>query len=466
MILPTLSGPAETSPPPREFLGHPRGLAVLFATEAWERFSYFGNAALVVLYMTKYLFDADRLGTVIGLGAVKSALEFFFGPLEAQPLASQLFGFYTGLAYFAPILGGLVADRLLGRHRTILVGGVFMAAGHFMMAFEALFLLALLMLIIGIGAFKPNISTQVGALYAPGDDRRDRAYSIFYLGINVGAFLAPLICGTLAVQYGWHYGFGAAGVGMLISLAIYLGGRPTLPADHSPRTSLVAPENKPLDARERRAVLALVASCALVTLFWAAFDQQSNTVLLWAEDFTDRSIDLGFWRGEVPSPWFLALNPLMIFLLTPLIVERWARQGRRGTEPFPISKMAFGCLCLALANLLMAGAGLATAGKASVAWLMGYFVLATIGELHLAPVGLALISKLAPARMTSIIMGIWFATTLPADILAGYLGGFWSSMAKANFFLMIALMAALGSIALWMTSHAVQKWVVRELGPR
>jgi proton-dependent oligopeptide transporter, POT family len=464
MTLPGRSEPA--APATREFLGHPRGLTVLFATEAWERFSYFGNAALVVLYMTKYLFDAGRLETVVGLGAVKSALEFFFGPLEAQPLASQLFGFYTGLAYFAPILGGLVADRLLGRHRTILVGGVFMAAGHFMMAFEGLFLLALLMLIIGIGAFKPNISTQVGALYAPDDDRRDRAYSIFYLGINVGAFLAPLICGTLAVQYGWHYGFGAAGVGMLISLAIYLCGRRTLPADDSPRGNVLAPGNKPLDASERRAVLALLASCALVTLFWAAFDQQGNTMLLWAEDFTDRSIDLGFWRGEVPSPWFLALNPLMIFLLTPLIVRHWAQQGRRGTEPFPISKMAFGCLCLALANLLMAGAGWATAGKASVAWLMGYFVLATIGELHVAPVGLALVSKLAPVRMTSILMGVWFATTLPADVLAGYLGGFWSSMAKANFFLMIALIAALGSIALWMTSHAVQKWVIRELGPR
>jgi POT family proton-dependent oligopeptide transporter len=460
MILPTLSGPAETSPPTREFLGHPRGLAVLFATEAWERFSYFGNAALVVLYMTKYLFDSGRLETVVGLGAVKSALEFFFGPLAAQPLASQLFGFYTGLAYFTPILGGLVADRLLGRHRTILVGGVFMAAGHFMMAFEALFLLALLMLIIGIGAFKPNISTQVGALYAAGDDRRDRAYSIFYLGINIGAFLAPLICGTLAVQYGWHYGFGAAGVGMLISLAIYVCGRRSLPADDLPRDALRAHENKPLEAGERRALLALIGTCALVTLFWAAFDQQGNTVLLWAEDFTDRSIDLGFWHGEIPSPWFLALNPLMIFLLTPLIVRRWAQQGRRGTEPFPISKMAFGCVCLALANLLMAGAGWATAGKASVAWLVGYFVLATIGELHLAPVGLALISKLAPARMTSIIMGVWFATTLPADVLAGYLGGFWSSMAKANFFLMIALIAALGSIALWVTSHIVQKWVI------
>jgi POT family proton-dependent oligopeptide transporter len=462
MILPTLSGPAETSPPTREFLGHPRGLAVLFATEAWERFSYFGNAALVVLYMTKYLFDPGRLETVFGLGAIKAALEFLFGPLEAQPLASQLFGFYTGLAYFAPILGGLVADRLLGRHRTILVGGVFMAAGHFMMASEALFLLALLMLIIGIGAFKPNISTQVGALYAPDDHRRDRAYSIFYLGINIGAFLAPLICGTLAVQYGWHYGFGAAGVGMLISLAIYLCGRRSLPADDPPRGSPLARENKPLEGGERRALLALIGTCALVTLFWAAYDQQGNTLLLWAEDFTDRSIDFGFWRGEIPSPWFLALNPLMIFLLTPLIVRHWAQQGRRGTEPFPISKMAFGCLCVALANLLMAGAGWATAGKASVAWLLGYFVLATIGELHVAPVGLALISKLAPARMTSIIMGVWFATTLPADILAGFLGGFWSSVAKANFFLMIALIAAFGSVALWMTSHIVQKWAIRD----
>src|SRR6266567_2618790 len=165
--------------------------------------------------MTKYLFDSGRLETVVGLGAVKSALEFFFGPLEAQPLASQLFGFYTGLAYFAPILGGLVA-------------------------------------------FKPNISTQVGALYAPGDDRRDRAYSIFYLGINIGAFLAPLICGTLAVQYGWHYGFGAAGVGMLVSLAIYLCGRRSLPADDPPRDSLLARENKPLEPGERRALLALI----------------------------------------------------------------------------------------------------------------------------------------------------------------------------------------------------------------
>ena len=460
-MIPQAGREAATIPPVgRDFLGHPRGLAVLFASEAWERFSYFGNAALVVLYMTKYLFDPGRLDTVLGLDAVRAALEFLFGRLEPQPLASQLFGFYTGLAYFTPILGGLVADRWLGQHRTVVIGGVFMAIGHFMMAFEALFLLALLMLIVGIGAFKPNISTQVGALYAPGDDRRDRAYSIFYLGINIGAFLAPLVCGTLAVQYGWHYGFAAAGVGMLVSLAIYLYGRRTLPADARSRDSPLARENKPLDAGERRAVFALVGTCALVTLFWAAYDQQGNTLLLWAEDFTDRSIELGFWRGEFPSPWFLALNPLMIFLFTPLIVRLWARQGRLGTEPFPISKMAFGCLCVTLANLVMAGAASSAAGKASALWLVGYFVLATIGELHLAPVGLALISRLAPAGMTSVMMGVWFATTLPADILAGFLGGFWSSMAKANFFLMIALIAAFASLALWAASHAIQKSVI------
>src|SRR6516165_11847177 len=208
--------------PTSDFLGHPRGLAVLCATETWERFSYFGNAALVVLYMVKYLLHPGPMETVLGFGAVKGALEFLFGRLDVQPLASQLFGFYTGLAYCAPVVGGLIADRLLGQRRTVVIGGVLMAIGHFMMAFEALFLIALLFLILGIGAFKPNISGQVGTLYSPGDHRRDRGYSIFYVGINIGAFFAPLVCGALAVAHGWHFGFAAAGLGMLVSLAIYL----------------------------------------------------------------------------------------------------------------------------------------------------------------------------------------------------------------------------------------------------
>ena len=190
--------------PAREFLGHPRGLAVLFTTEMWERFSYFGNAALVVLYMVKYLFEPGRIEAVIGFAAVQAALEFLFGRLEAQPLASHIFGFYSGLAYFMPLLGGLLADRLLGQRMTVVIGGVLMAIGHFLMAFESLFLVALLLLILGNGGFKPNISTQVGALYAPDDHRRDRAYSIFYVGINIGAFLAPLVCGALAASLGWH----------------------------------------------------------------------------------------------------------------------------------------------------------------------------------------------------------------------------------------------------------------------
>jgi POT family proton-dependent oligopeptide transporter len=430
-----------------DWFGHPRGLAVLFATETWERFSYFGNAALLLLYIVKYLFEPGRMDGVLGLEAVKAALEFMFGRLEAQPLASQLLGFYTGLAYFTPILGGVLADRLLGPRRTVIIGGVLMAIGHFLMAFETLFLIALATLILGIGAFKPNISTQVGALYAPNDGRRDRAYSIFYIGINIGAFLAPLVCGTLAVQYGWHYGFAAAGIGMLVSLAIYLAGSRTLPPD-PPLVRKTATPPAPLDPHERRSVRMIVALCAWVTLFWAAYDQQGITLLLWAEDFTDRSINLWVWRGEIPSPWFLSLNPLMIFVFAPLIVRMWAKQSRRGSEPRALNKMAFGCFCLALANLLMALAASITAGKASALWLLGYFALSTIGELHLAPVGLALIFRLAPVRMVSMLMGFWFAATLPADILAGFLGGYWSSMTKPHFFIMIASIAAMAGLTI------------------
>ena len=452
-----------------EFLGHPRGLAILFATEAWERFSYFGNAALVVLYMVKYLLVASPAETVLGFRAVKAALELLFGHLEPQPLASQLFGFYTGLAYCAPILGGLLADRVLGQRRTVIIGGLLMAMGHFLMAFEALFLIALALLILGIGAFKPNISTQVGVLYPPNDHRRDRAYSIFYVGINVGAFLAPLVCGALAARYGWHAGFGAAGVGMLLSLGIYLGGARALPQDQMRQDEMRQAEKEASgrgqdepqgdDAHGRRAARAIIGVCAAVALFWAAYDQQGNTILLWAEDFTNRAIDIGFWRGEIPSPWFLALNPLCIFVFTPVIVHLWARLGERGREPSPIRKMAFGAACLTLANLVMATAAGSATGKASPFWLVGYFVLATIGELHVAPVGLALISKEAPLRSLSMLMGVWFAATLPADVFGGFLGGFWSGMAKPHFFLMIALIAGCASLALRVQASGISNQI-------
>jgi proton-dependent oligopeptide transporter, POT family len=452
-----LTASTESRIPAAEILGHPRGLAVLFASEMWERFSYFGNSALVVLYMVKHLLQPGTVEGVLGYGAVKGALEAVFGPLDVQPFASQLFGLYTGFAYFTPVLGGYIADRWLGQHRTVIFGGICMAIGHFMIAFEGLFFIALAMLILGIGTFKPNISTQVGALYALGDHRRDRGYSIFYVGINIGAFLAPLVCGTLAAAWGWHAGFAAAGIGMLISLGIYLGGSRALPPER-PRSRALARAATPLTNDERRAVVALLLVCAPVSLFWATYDQQFNTMLLWIDDFTARTIDLGFWQGEIPTPWFLSLNPLLIFVCAPLIVRLWAWQTQRGSEPSSVRKMAYGCLCVALANLVMVGAAADAASgvKASAFWLLGYFMLVTIGELYLAPVGLALISKVAPPRIRAMMMGCWFAATLPGDILGGYLGGFWSTLDKGHFYLMIAVLAALAGAAIWMLSSALK----------
>ncbi len=438
--------------------GHPKGLSVLFATEMWERFSYFGMASLLVLYMVKYLLLPGQVEAVLGYRAVKAALESVFGPLSPQPLASQIFGFYTGLAYLTPILGGYLADRFVGQRNTAVIGALLMATGHFLMAFEALLFVALGFLILGIGAFKPNVSTQVGSLYAPDDPRRLRAYSIYYVGINIGAFLAPLICGTLGGEFGWHYGFAAAGIGMLIGTAIYVIGLRHLPPDELHRARAEHTEAKPFTPDEWRAIVGLTCVFALVTFFWATYDQQGNTLLLWAEYFTDRSIDLASLRGEIPTTWFLALNPLMIFVFTPILIKLWSVERQIGAELSTVSKLALGFFCVALGNLIMAAAAwdLAPSAKASPLWLVGYFTVVTIGELHLAPVGLALISRLAPTRVLSLMMGLWFAATFPGDVLGGWLGGFWSSMEKAHFFLMIGAIAAASGLAVFALNPALR----------
>ena len=248
-----------------DLFGHPKGLTVLFATEMWERFSYFGMTSLLVLYMVKYLLLPGQAEHVLGYGSVKGALESLFGPLAPQPLASQIFGFYTGLAYLTPILGGYLADRWLGQRITAVIGAVLMAIGHFLMASEALLFVALAFLILGIGAFKPNVSTQVGSLYAQDDPRRLGAYSIYYVGINIGAFLAPLIAGTLGGESGWHYGFASAGVGMLISLAIYLAGMRALPPDEVRHTRTESAEPRPFSPAEWRAITGLLFIFGLVS---------------------------------------------------------------------------------------------------------------------------------------------------------------------------------------------------------
>ncbi len=435
-----------------DLFGHPRGLSYLFATEMWERFSYYGMRALLVLYMVKYLLEAQRAGQVLGLTAFKDALEFVFGPLSVQPLASQIYGFYTGLVYLTPVIGGLLADRVLGARRTVILGAALMAIGHFMMAFETLFLLALVVLILGNGAFKPNISTQVGALYAPGDRRRDRAFSIFYVGINLGAFLAPLVCGTLGEELGWHYGFAAAGVGMTSGLIIYLLAAPSLPPDAFAKRET---SHRPMGREEWLAIGAIMALMLPVSLFWATYEQQGNTIALWADQHTDRHVDLLLFAGDIPVTWFQAFNPFMIFAFTPFIVALWRWQGQR--EPSTVAKMAIGCFLNAAAYLVMvAAARTAGPGLASWLWLFFYFVVITVGELYLSPVGLSLVTKVAPLRLLSMMMGVWLSTSFIGGFLAGYLGTFWSSMAKTDFFLMLAIISAAAGVAIALLNRPLR----------
>jgi proton-dependent oligopeptide transporter, POT family len=445
-----------------DLFGHPRGLTFLFATEMWERFSYYGMRALLVLYMVKYLLLPGQAENVIGLGALRQFYEWMLGPLGVQPFSSHIYGLYTGLVYLTPLFGGMLADRVLGQHRTILLGAAMMAIGHFMMAFEPLFLFALTMLILGNGAFKPNMSAQVGGLYAPGDPRRDRAYSIFYVGINLGAFLAPLVCGTLGEELGWHYGFGAAGVGMTLALVIYLCAMPTLPPDELHKAMATGTEHQPLDRSEWRGIVALLVLFIPTSFFWATYEQQGNTIMLWADDHTNRAIDLIIWRGEIPVTWFQAFNPFMIFAFTPLVVSLWSRQAKRGREPTTVSKMAIGCFGVALANLIMVGAAWQAGGdEASWLWLLGYFVVLTFGELYLSPIGLSLVSKVAPARMVSMLMGLWLATSFTGNFLAGWLGSFWSSMDKMTFFAVIAGIVAAAGIVIFLFNRPVEA-VIKE----
>ncbi len=429
--------------------GHPKGLAVLFGTEMWERFNYYGMRALLVLYMVKYLFLPGHVEHVLGFSALKGALESMFGPLETQPLTSQIYGFYTAFVYMTPFFGGMIADRVLGQRRSVYVGGLLMAAGEFLLTRDALFFPGLLAIILGNGLFKPNISTQVGGLYAPGDNRRDRAYSIFYVGVNLGAFMAPLVAGTLGEEVGWHLGFAAAGIGMLIGLVTYALGQRHLPPDELTKSKAARKDHKPLDGEEWKAVFALLTITVLVSFFWATYEQSGNTMSLWADENTDRTVALFGHSWVIPVTWFQSVNPIMIFAFTPAIIWAWARQTRKGTEPSTVNKMAIGCFLVTVSNLVMAGAAILSGGdKASWFWIILYNTTLTLGELYLSPVGLSLVSKVAPARIVSAMMGIWFIANFMGNLLSGYLGSFWSRMEKPHFFLMIAGISFMAGLAI------------------
>lgn len=429
----------------RTYGGHPAGLYVLFFTEMWERFSFYGMRALLVLYMTNYLlFEPERAADVLGYTHLEGWLSAIFGELNVQQMSSQIYGLYTGFVYFTPLFGGMLADRL-GQYKTVVTGGILMAIGHFLMAVESYFLIALVFLVLGNGCFKPNISTQVGSLYPDGDPRRDRAFTIFYMGINLGAFFSPLVCGTLGQKVGWHWGFGAAGVGMVLGVLIYLFGAPLLPRSQVPKRAEKNLEPaKPYTPAEIKAIAALIVLSLLNIVFWAVYEQQGNTLQLWADQRTDWE----FFGMQVPSTWFQSFNPLFIFLFAPVLNILWSWQNRRGTEPSTITKMAIGCFMAGGAYILMILAALAVPeeSRGHVMWLVGTVFIFTLGELYLSPIGLSLVTKVAPKRLMGTMMGFWFLSSFFGNYLTGFLGTFYTRMPKQDFFFMLFALGVLAGI--------------------
>jgi POT family proton-dependent oligopeptide transporter len=411
---------------------HPRGLSTLFFTEMWERFSYYGMRAFLILYMTAPV-------TAGGLG---------FSDADA----SSIYGLYTGSVWAAAILGGLVADRILGQYRSVLAGGTVIATGHFVLAFDvrSAFYLGLVLIVVGTGLLKPNVSTLVGSLYAPGDARRDAGFSLFYMGINLGAFLGPIIAGYLAQRVNWHVGFGAAGVGMTLGLVQYvLGSAPLraaeqlLTAKHAGATAFAhAPGGLTGDDYKRMA--AVVVFFVFVSIFWGAYEQAGSTLNLFADRYTRlEAAGLSF-----PSSWFQSVPALFVIILAPIFAWFWTSLGDR--QPSTPAKFVYGLLFAALAFLLLMPAGsIAQSGiKVSPMWLVGAYFLLELGELCLSPVGLSAVTKLAPTQLVGLAMGIWFLSNSAGNMLAGWAGTFFSTMPLDELFRASAIATTIAAVIL------------------
>jgi POT family proton-dependent oligopeptide transporter len=428
---------ASTATAPTPAKGHPKGLYLLFTTEMWERMSYYGMRALLVLYMV----SASEKGG--------------FGWSQAKAL--QLYGLYTGLVYATPVIGGFLADRYLGQRLSVTLGGILMMLGQFMLAMpgnsEALFYAGLGLLVVGNGFFKPNISTMVGGLYAPGDARRDGAFTIFYIGINVGAFLASVVCGTLGEKFGWGWGFGSAGVGMALGVVTFLafsnrmlGDVGKAPKKVETKSAAAVPTAALTRAEVDRIVVILVLAL-FVVFFWAAFEQAGGLMNL----YTDAKVDRSVFGWQVPTTWFQAVNPLFIMLLGPIFAEMWTGLGRKGKDPSIPAKMAMGLLLLSFGFVFMLGASKQSeaAGKAALMWVVAAYFFHTAGELCLSPVGLSMVTKLAPARYASLLMGVWFVANAVANYLAGLIGGYAEKLGEFDLFMAITVAtAAAGAVLL------------------
>ncbi len=395
--------------------------------------------ALLVLYMVGELLLPGHVEKIAGFAQFRAVVEGVTGPLSTQALASQIFGLYVGLVYLTPVFGGMLGDRVLGRRRAVALGALLMTAGHFCMVFERLFLVALLLLIVGAGALRGNLISQMGDLYSKNDHRRDTGFQIYYSVLNTGAFVAPLITGALAQAHGWHYGFAFAGVGMLAGLVIYLSGGRYLAPDALRGAEVVRVH---LVTADRRVVLVMILMLPLLTLFWIAQSQIWNTYNLWARDHVNLAV--AGWR--MPVPWLQAVDALGVVVMVPLVLRFWRWQAARSTEPDDVGKLAVGCLLFAAAIVWLAAGQLAAdgLGKVPLAWVLAYHFLSAIGYLYFAPIAIALFSRSAPAAVNAMMVGVYYLSMFAGSTISGRLGGLYERLSSAEFWLLHAAIVGAG----------------------
>ncbi|HUE41858.1 MAG TPA: peptide MFS transporter [Chthoniobacterales bacterium] len=442
------------NPNDRSFVGHPRGLAYIAFTEAWERFSYYGMQTLLVLYMVNRLLHSGHVEHIIGFGPFRRVLEFLYrGHLDIQPLSSAIFGLYTAFVYVTPIIGGLIADHWIGRTRAVIFGALLMAVGQFLVSSEITFLLALACLLAGVGLLKGNLASQVGGLYATGDNRRADAFQIYYIFINAGVIISPLIVGTLGEKVGWAWGFDAAGVGMLIAIAIYLSGRKYLPTD-SPAvqekgaTTARATKTK-FTRHDRMAIVALLVLLPFLTIAVIPNQQIFNAYLVWAQDHAN----LIFFGKTIPTTWLITLDSIVSVSFLFIAVVFWRVWSRKFPEPTEINKIAIGSLIAMTGMLsLVAGAAIAarTGGKVSIGWLIAFHVLNSAGFANVFPVSLALYARVAPPSLSGTIIGIYYVAFFAANLSVGWIGGFLERMPAAHFWLLHAALAGTAGIIFFL----------------
>jgi len=417
------------------FLGHPAGLGWLSASEFWERFSYYGMQGLLVLYMTHQFLNPGHFDHALGFPLFQRLLEFINGrPLSGVALASATYGFYAGCVFLTPIAGGFIGDRWLGKTATVTIGASLMALGHFLMAFDASFVIALFCLLIGAGCFKGNIAAQVGDLYAEGDLRRADAFQIYYLAIQVAVIVSPFVCGTLGQVAGWHWGFGAAGVGMLLGLLIYLRGRYALPKERL-RSGSQKVARPPITARDKKAIVLLILLIPVLGLSLVGNQEIFNAYLVWSE----KNFQLVFFGHTMPITWMLAVDAFVSTALIAGSLMFWRWYGRHWREPDEITKIAIGVFIAALAPAVLALASLvvaATGHPVSLAWAFAFHIVNDLGFANILPVGLALYSRAAPKGLEGVMIAIYYLQLFLGSLLAGYLGGLIGTMPDVSFWLL------------------------------